>query len=63
MKNYDKNKESSYSKYWEVNNLNEREMSEKLPANCLKWVEDTLRVLPLKFMFKILKSYKNSINI
>ena len=41
MKNYDRNKESSYSKYWGLNNVNERALSEKLPVNGLKWVEDT----------------------
>ena len=40
MKNYDKNKESSYLKYWNVNNLHDWEMSQKLPVNGLKWVED-----------------------
>ena len=30
MKDYDKNKESSYFKYWDVNNLCVWEMSQKL---------------------------------
>ena len=33
MKNYDKNKESSYLKYWNANNLYDWAMSQKLPAN------------------------------
>ena len=41
MKNYDKNKESSYLKYWDVNNLYDWEMSEKLPVNNFEWIEDT----------------------
>ena len=31
MKDYDKNKESSYLKYWNVNNLNGWAISQKLP--------------------------------
>ena len=33
MKNYYKNKEPSYLKYWEVNNLYGWAMSQKLPVN------------------------------
>ena len=33
MRNYDKNKESSYFKNWDVNNLYGWAMSQKLPAN------------------------------
>ena len=33
MKEYDKNKESSYLKYWDVNNLQGQEMQQKLPVN------------------------------
>ena len=39
MKDYDKNKESSYLKYWDVNNLCSWAMLQKLPANGFKWVE------------------------
>ena len=35
MKNYDKNKESSYFKYWHVNSLYGGTMSQKLPVNNL----------------------------
>ena len=40
MRNYDKNKESSHLKYWNVNNLHDWEISQKLSVNGLKWVED-----------------------
>ena len=40
MKHYDKNKESSYLKYWDVSNLYGLAMSQKLPVNNLEWVED-----------------------
>ena len=36
MKDYDKNKESSYLKYWDVNNLYGWVMSQKLPLNKLE---------------------------
>ena len=41
MKNYDKNKESSYIQYWDVNNLYGRAMSQKLTVNNFEWIEDT----------------------
>ena len=39
MKDYDKNKELSYLKYWDVNNLYGSAMSQKLPVYNFKWVE------------------------
>ena len=39
MKDYDKNKWSSYLKCWNVNNLHGWEVSQKLPTNDFKWVE------------------------
>ena len=39
MKDYDKNKESSYLKYWGVNNLYGWAMSQKLPVYNFKWVK------------------------
>ena len=44
MKDYDKNKESSYLKYWEVNNLYGRSMSQKLLVDGFKWVENLSQV-------------------
>ena len=41
VKNYDKNKESSYLKHWDVNNLHCWAMSQKLPVNKFEWIEDT----------------------
>ena len=40
MKVYDKNKELSYIKYWDVNTLYEWAMSQKLPLNNFKKVEE-----------------------
>ena len=40
MKNYDKNKESSYIQYLDTNNLYGAAMSEKLPINGFKWMND-----------------------
>ena len=37
MKDYDKNKESSYLKHWDVNNLYGWVMSQKLPVNKFEW--------------------------
>ena len=33
MKDYDKNKESSYLKYWDVNSFYSWEMSQKVPVS------------------------------
>ena len=41
MKNYDKNKESSYIQYCDVNNLCGWAMMQKLPANNFEWIKDT----------------------
>ena len=39
MKNYDKNIDSSYIEYLDANNLYEWAMSQKLPVNGFKWVQ------------------------
>ena len=40
MKDYDKNKESSYMIYGDYNNLYGKAMSQKLPVDGFEWVED-----------------------
>ena len=44
MENYDKNEESSYIQYLDANNLYGWAMSQKLPVNGFKWVEDTSKI-------------------
>ena len=44
MENYDKNEESSYIQYLDANNLYGWAMSQKLPVNNSKWVEDTSKI-------------------
>ena len=41
MKDYNENKDSSYLKYWYVNNLYGWEMSQKFPVNNFEWIRDT----------------------
>ena len=40
MRDYDQNKKPSYLKYWNVSNLYGWAMSQTLPVNNSKWVED-----------------------
>ena len=40
MKDYDKNKGSTYVQYWDVNNIYGWAMSQKLPVNNSKWIRD-----------------------
>ena len=44
MKDYNKNIESFYIQYLDANNLYGWAMSQKLPVNNFKWVEDTSRI-------------------
>ena len=44
MKNYDESKESSYIQYLDANNLYGWAMSQKLPVNDFKWIEDTSEI-------------------
>ena len=53
MKDYNSNKESSYIQYLDANNLYGAAMSEKLPMNGFKWVND---------IFEINEKFVNSYN-
>ena len=44
MKDYDKNKESSYIQYLDANNLYGAPMSKKLPMKGFKWMDDISRI-------------------
>ena len=44
MKNYDKNKESSYIQYLDTNNLYGWAMFQKLPVNGFKWINDVTEI-------------------
>ena len=57
MKDYDKNEESSYLKYQNVNNLYGWAKSQKLPVNGFKWVED-----PSEFIKDFRKKYNEESN-
>ena len=69
MKAYNKNEETSYLKYWNVNNLYDWAMSQKLPVNNFKWIEDTSIMKKVtkdifsNLMFSILKKYMSFIMI
>ena len=52
MKNYDKNKKSSYLMYVDANNLYGYAMSKKLPVDCFKWA-DGLSIFTEDFMKKL----------
>ena len=41
IKHYDKNKKSSYFKYWDVNSLYGWEMPQKFPVHNFEWIEET----------------------
>ena len=52
MKDDDKNKESSYIQYWDVNNLCGSAISQKLLVNNFEWIEDNSQ-----FNEGLIKSY------
>ena len=47
MKDYDKNKESSYLKYWDVNNLYGWAMSQRLPVNQFEQIEELVNLMKI----------------
>ena len=44
MKDYDKNKESSYLQYWDLNNLYGWAMLQKFPINNFEWIKNTSQI-------------------
>ena len=52
MKNYDKNKESSFVQYLDANNLYGWAMSQKLPVNGFKWIKNVTGIDE-----KVIKNY------
>ena len=44
MKHYDRNKESLYFKYWDMSNMYEWAMSQKLHIGSFKWFENTSKL-------------------
>ena len=47
MKDYDKNKESSYLQYLDENNLYGWAMSQKLPVNNFEWIKVILSLMKI----------------
>ena len=47
MKDYDKNKKSSYLKYCDVNNLCGWAVSQKLPVNNFEWIQILLNLMKI----------------
>ena len=58
MKNYDKSIESSYSMYLDANNLYGWAMSQNLPVNGFKWVNDLSR-----FNEAFIKNYNENTDV
>ena len=56
MKNYNKNKESSYIQYWDVNKSYGWAMSEKLPGDNFECIKDTSQ-----FKEDFIKNYNEKI--
>ena len=48
MKDYDKNKESSYFKYWDANHLYGWAISQRLSVGSFKWDENTSQFSAIK---------------
>ena len=60
MKNYDKNKESSYLEYLDANNLYGYAMRKKLPVRNFKWLDDNEIS---KFNDELIKKYDEDSDI
>ena len=78
MKDYDKNKKSSYLQYRDVHSLYGWTTSQKLPVNNFEWIKDTfqfnedfiknydeevMKDIFSQLTFSLLKNYLNFINI
>ena len=78
MKDFDKNNESTYLKYWDVGNLSGWAMSQRMPVDSFSELKIFLNLMKasqkvimkkvnkdifLKLMLTILKSYMSSITI
>ena len=70
MENYDRNKESSYIQYLDANNLYGQAMSQKLPVNEFKWVNNEINEELIKnydgnrdkgYIFEVDVKYKKKI--
>ena len=57
IENYDENKESCYIQYLDANNLYGWAISQKLPVNGFKWVEDKSRIIE-----EFMKNYNENNN-
>ena len=57
IENYDENKESSYIQYLDANTLYGWAISQKLPVNGFKWVEDKSRIIE-----EFMKNYNENNN-
>ena len=60
MKNYDRNNQSSYIQYLDVNNLYGWEMSQKLTIKRFKWVKQNKKLS--KFNGDFIKKYNEDSN-
>ena len=54
MKNYDENKESAYIQYLDANSLYGWAMSQKLPVNGFKWVNNEINEITMKTVIKVI---------
>ena len=62
MKNYDKNKESSYLIYLDANNMYGEGMSQKLPIDGFKWIDTSLIDKKINKFIGLIKNYDEDSN-